>query len=150
MNEDVAEVVARKLRDPGLQQEWLRQDNLIFGGLIAGCVAVMQPFLTAPALDISASIALVSFAIAIPLLAALLMVNQHEAYRHRLTGLRRLSIAKIVGQGLAVIGVAAAMWHTLWIAGVALLVSGLVATGLHSSGFTRLEGLNPRTTAEDR
>jgi len=42
------------------------------------------------------------------------------------------------------------MWHTLWIAGVALLVSGLVAMGLHSSGFTRLEGLNPPTTAEDR
>jgi hypothetical protein len=62
MNEDVADIVARKLRDPRLQQEWLRQDNLIFGGLIAGCVAVMQPFLTAPALDLSALIALVSFA----------------------------------------------------------------------------------------
>jgi hypothetical protein len=50
-----------------------------------------------------------------------------------------------------VVGVAAAMWHASWIAGAALLVSAMVATGLHSSGFTRLEGLNPPTTAaEDR
>ena len=42
MNDDVEQVLARKLRDPRLRQEWLRQDNLIYGGLIAGCVAVMR------------------------------------------------------------------------------------------------------------
>ena len=77
MNDDVEQVVARKLRDPELRQEWLRQDNLIYGGLIAGCVAVMQPFLALPDPDLSASIAVVSFAIALPLLVALLLVNQH-------------------------------------------------------------------------
>ena len=141
MNDDVEQVLARKFRDPELRQEWLRQDNLIYGGLIAGCVAVMQPFLTEPAPDLSASIAVVSFAIAIPHLAALLLVNQHEAFRHQQARLRRLSIAKAIAQGLAVVGVAAALWHVVWIAGVALLVSGLVALGVHSAGFSRVEGI---------
>ena len=141
MNDDVEQVVARKLRDPELRQEWLRQDNLIYGGLIAGCVAVMQPFLALPDPDLSASIAVVSFAIALPLLVALLLVNQHEVFRHQQARLRRLSVAKALGQGLAVIGIAAALWHVLWIAGVALLVSGLVALGVHSAGFSRVEGI---------
>jgi hypothetical protein len=141
VNDDVEQVVARKLRDPELRQEWLRQDNLIYGGLIAGCVAVMQPFLALPDPDLSASIAVVSFAIALPLLVALLLVNQHEVFRHQQARLRRLSVAKALGQGLAVIGIAAALWHVLWIAGVALLVSGLVALGVHSAGFSRVEGI---------
>ena len=110
-------------------------------GLIAGCVAIMQPFLTVPAPDLSASIAVVSFAIAIPLLAALLLVNQHEAFRRQQARLRRLSVAKAIAQGLAVVGVAAALWHVVWIAGVALLVSGLVALGVHSASFSRVEGI---------
>ena len=141
MNDDVEQVVARKLRDPELRQEWLPQDNLIYGGLIAGCVAVMQPFLALPDPDLSASIAVVSFAIALPLLVALLLVNQHEVFRHQQARLRRLSVAKALGQGLAVIGIAAALWHVLWIAGVALLVSELVALGVHSAGFSRVEGI---------
>jgi len=141
VNDDVEQVVARKLRDPELRQEWLRQDNLIYGGLIAGCLAVMQPFLALPDPDLSASIAVVSFAIALPLLVALLLVNQHEVFRHQQARLRRLSVAKALGQGLAVIGIAAALWHVLWIAGVALLVSGLVALGVHSAGFSRVEGI---------
>jgi hypothetical protein len=141
VNDDVEQVVARKLRDPELRQEWLRQDNLIYGGLIAGCVAVMQPFLALPDPDLSASIAVVSFAIALPLLVALLLVNPHEVFRHQQARLRRLSVAKALGQGLAVIGIAAALWHVLWIAGVALLVSGLVALGVHSAGFSRVEGI---------
>jgi hypothetical protein len=139
---EAAEMEARILRDPNLQREWLRQDNLIYGGLIAGCVALLQPFLTATTLDLPATVAVVSFAVAIPLLAGLLMVNRQETFRHRRTGLRVLSITKVVGQGLAVLGVAAALWHISWIAGVALLASGLVAVFVHSAGFTRLEGID--------
>ena len=141
---EAAEMEARILRDPNLQQEWLRQDNLIYGGLIAGCVALLQPFLTAATIDLPATVAVVSFAVAIPLLAGLLMVNQQESFRHRRTGLRAVSITKVVGQGLAVLGVAAAFWHVLWIAGVALLASGLVAMLVHSAGFNRLELGGPR------
>jgi hypothetical protein len=40
---------------------------------------MVQPFLTAPSLDASAKICIVAFAVAIPLIAALVMVNRQEA-----------------------------------------------------------------------
>src|SRR4030095_11970851 len=40
--------------DPKLVQEWLRQNNLIYGGLIAIGVYLGQPFLTASSLDLTA------------------------------------------------------------------------------------------------
>jgi hypothetical protein len=65
-------------QDPRQVQEWLRQNNLIYGGLIAIGVALVQPFLTAASLDLSARICVV-----------------------------------------------AGFWHILWVAGEAVLVSGL-------------------------
>ena len=144
MNEDAAEIEARLRQDPSQQQEWLRQDNLIYGGLIAGCVAMVQPFLTAARLDVAATVAVVAFSVAIPLLAALLMVGQQQAFRRRATGSRSVTIAKAVAQGAAVLGVAAAFWHILWIAGVGILASGLVGMAVHSAGYGRLEGLGTR------
>ena len=47
MKEDTALQAAMLQRDSTLEGEWLRQDNLIYGGLIAGGVALVQPFLTA-------------------------------------------------------------------------------------------------------
>jgi hypothetical protein len=150
MNEDVVYTDSRIASDPGLRTEWLRQDNLIYGGLIAGSVAIVQPFMNASTLDLPATIAVVSFAVAIPLLAALLMLNQQEAFRQRLIGMRLVSIAKIVGQGLAVLGMAAAFWHVSWIAGAGLLASALVATGVHAAGYVRLEGTGDPTGSGER
>jgi O-antigen/teichoic acid export membrane protein len=143
MSYDPTALEARLRSDTGLQQELQRQDTLIYGGLIAGCVAFMQPFLSAPALDLAATVAVVAFSIAIPLLGALLMVNQQAAYRHRRAEARVLSVTKVVGQGLAVLGLAAAFWHVLWIAGVAVIVGGLVAVTIHAQGFIRLEEPRP-------
>jgi hypothetical protein len=38
-------------QDPALEQEWLRQNNLSYGGLIAIGVFMVQPFLTAASLE---------------------------------------------------------------------------------------------------
>jgi hypothetical protein len=65
--------------DPEQLQEWLRQNNLIYGGLIGIGVLMVQPFLTAGSLDLSAKVCVVAFSVAIPLLAALVLVNQQEA-----------------------------------------------------------------------
>jgi len=48
-------------------------------------VYVVQPFLTAASLDPSARICVVAFSVAIPLLAALVLVNRRELSRHRAT-----------------------------------------------------------------
>jgi hypothetical protein len=139
MNEDSAHVAARLRRDPALVEEWLRQNNLIYGGLLAGGVALVQPFLTAPSLDLAARISVVAFSVAIPLLAALLMVNQQEAYRRRMTNSRPVAVAKAIAQSAAFVGVVAAFWHILWLAGVTILVAVLVGAAVHSAGFSRLE-----------
>jgi hypothetical protein len=133
------------------QSEWIRQSNRAYGGLIAIGVVMVQPFLTASSLDLSAEICVVAFAVAIPLLAALVMVGQQELYRRRSTTSLLVSLAKAVAQASAFVGVVAGFWHILWFAGAAVLATGVVAVGVHSAGFTRLEGYEELATrgAED-
>ena len=125
--------------DRALQKEWLGQDNLIYGALIGVCLLMVQPFLTAQSLDLAAMISVVAFSVAIPLLAALILVNRQETFRGRPTRSILVSIGQAVAQGAACVGLVAAFWHIHWIAGVGILVGGLCAIGIHSAGFWRLE-----------
>jgi hypothetical protein len=125
--------------DSELEQEWLRQNNLIYGGLIGIGVVMVQPFLTAATLDLSAKICIVAFSVAIPLLAALVLVNRQEAFRRRATRSVIIGTAQVVGQVCAFVGVAAGFWHILWIAGVGMLVSGIVGVAVHTAAYARLE-----------
>jgi hypothetical protein len=120
-------------------REWIRQNNLIYGGLIGIGVVMVQPFLTAASLDLSAKICVVAFSVAIPLLAALVLVNWEEAFRRRVTKSVSVEIARVVAQLCAFVGVVAGFWHILWIAGVGMLASALVGVGVHSAGHVRLE-----------
>lgn len=131
-------------KDPELQEEWIRQDNLTYAGLVAVGIVMVQPFLIAESLDRSATTCVVSWSVAIPLLAALLMVNRQETFRRRRTDSRTVAGARAVALLAACVGLVAGFWHIHWIAGVAVLVSALVATGVHSAGFSRLElGVTP-------
>jgi hypothetical protein len=65
-------------KDLAQGEEWLRQLNVIYVGLIGIGVYMVQPFPTAASLDLSAKICAVAFLVAIPLLAALVMVNLQE------------------------------------------------------------------------
>jgi hypothetical protein len=69
VNDDAARGQDWLRRDPAQVQEWLRQNNLIYGGLIGIGVVMIQPFFTAGTLDLSAKICVVAFSVAIPLLA---------------------------------------------------------------------------------
>lgn len=121
------------------EEEWIRQNSVIYGGLIGIGIVMVQQFLTAPSLDLSAKICVITFSVAIPLLAALMMVNRQEAYRRRATRSRLVSIVKAIAQFCAFTGVVAAFWHITWIAGVGVLVSSVLGMGAHSAGYTRLE-----------
>jgi fatty acid desaturase len=100
---------------------------------------MVEPFLTTPSLDASATISILAFAVAIPLLAALVMVNRQEAFRGRRTPSVLVTVALAVAQSAAFVGIVAGFWHITWFAGVTFLVAGLVALGIHSAGFWRLE-----------
>ena len=98
-------------QDPELQQEWIRQDSLAYGGLIAIGLVLVQPFVGGASLDIPGLICAVAFAIAIPLLAALVLVSRQETLRHRRTSSRTAAAAKATAQGSAFAGLVAGFWH---------------------------------------
>jgi hypothetical protein len=123
---------------PGQEQEWLRESDLINGGLILIGVYMVQPFLTAAWLDLPARICVVAFSVAIPLLAALVLVNRRELSRHRATRSRLVVWTRVVAQNLAFVGAVAGFWHISWIAGVGMLASGLVAVAVHAASYLDL------------
>jgi hypothetical protein len=63
-----------------MKEEEFRQIGVMYGGLIAIAVVMVQGFLEASSLDASARVSTIAFAVAIPLLAALVLVNRQEAF----------------------------------------------------------------------
>ena len=120
--------------------EEVRQRGLIYGGLIGIAVVMVQGFLEAPSHDTSARLSVIAFSVAIPLLAALVMVNRQEVFRRRWTPSVSVTIAQVIAQSAAFVGIVASFWHIDWIAGVAFLAAGLVGILVHSAGYWRLEG----------
>jgi tetrahydromethanopterin S-methyltransferase subunit G len=130
----VAEVLTGEAKEEGL-----RQLGVIYGGLIGVAVVMVQPFLAATTLDTSARVSVIAFAVAIPLLAALVLVNRQETFRGRRSVSVLVVVAQSVAQLAALIGIVAGFWHITWVAGVAFLVASLVAVGVHSAGYWRVE-----------
>ncbi|MFI6325279.1 hypothetical protein ACIBG8_47725 [Nonomuraea sp. NPDC050556] len=137
-----------KKRAAGQQEESLRQNNMMYGGLIGIGVVLVQPFLTpgtAP-LDLSAQICVVAFALAIPLLSALLLLNRHETYRRRATSSAVVMVAQQGALALGFVGVVAGFWHIMTIAGIAILVGAAVGLGVHGAGYVRVEEEDAQAT----
>jgi hypothetical protein len=131
--------IQQAAEEPDQQREWIGQNNLVYGGLIAVGLVLVQPFLTVTSLDWSAKVCVVAFSVAIPLLAALVLVNRQESFRRRVTDSLLVRASRAIAQLLAFVGVVAGFWHIMWLAGVGLLVSGFVAMMVHSAGYFRLE-----------
>jgi uncharacterized membrane protein HdeD (DUF308 family) len=152
VKEETQQEAARILQaaqQPEQQREWIRQNNVIYGGLIAIGLVLVQPFLTATTLDRSAKICVIAFSAAIPLLAALVLVNRHENFRGRVTDSLLVRVTQSIALLLAFVGVVAGFWHILWLAGVGILVSGFAAMMVHSAGYHRLERATEAATASD-
>jgi hypothetical protein len=145
--EEEARWIQRQTEKPEQQWEWLRQQSMIYGGLIGIGLILVQPFLTATSLDLSARISVVAFSVAIPMLAGLILLNREETLRRRYVNSHFVRAAQAISQGCAVIGVVAGFWHMLWFAGVGILVSGFVAMFVHSAGYLRLVRDSRRASA---
>jgi hypothetical protein len=137
--ERIRQEVEDAASDPAAQEEWIRQSNLIYGGLAGAGLVLVQPFLTATSLNPSAMVCVIAFAVSIPLLAALLVLNRQEEFRRRASKSPFVGVAKGVAQGSAFVGITAAFWHMSIAAGIVFLAVGCVAMGVHSSGFVQLE-----------
>jgi len=112
-------------------------------------VVMVQGFLEAPSRDTTARVSIIAFAVAIPLLAALVMVNRQETFRRRRTPSVSVIGAQVVAQGAAFVGLVASFWHIYWIAGVVFLAAGCVGLFVHSAGWWRLERDHDPSTGGD-
>lgn len=138
-SERMQQAIEEATSDPAVKEEWIRQSNLIYGGLAGAGLVVVQPFLTSGPLDLSATVCVVAFAIAIPLLAALIVLNWQEQFRRQESSSKSVTLAKSIAQGSAFVGLAAAFWHISMTAGIAFLTVAVMALAVHSSGYTKLE-----------
>ena len=127
------------MQQPEQQREWIGQNNVMYGGLIAVGLVLVQPFLTVTSLDWSARICVIAFSAAIPLLAALVLLARQEHYRRRVTDSLLVRVTRSIALLLAFAGVVAGFWHIMWLAGTVILVSGFTAMMVHSAGYFHLE-----------
>ena len=135
----VREYTEALMKEPGRVQEWLGEKDLMYGGLIAICVFMVQPFLVARSLDLSATISVVAFALAIPILAAFALLTRQEVFRRRFANAALVTVADVIGQSCAGVGVIAGFWHIYWVAGVVVLAGGLFGLVVYSVGYTSVE-----------
>ena len=142
-----AERIAADALTGATKDEGLRQLGVIYGGLIGVALIMVQPFLAATTLDVSARVSVYTFAVAIPLLAALVLVNRQEVFRGRRTTAVSVTIAQVIAQLAAFVGIVAGFWHITWIAGATFLAAGLVAVGVHSAGYWRVESPRERASS---
>lgn len=126
--------------------------NLYAGGLIIISLVILQDFLSLKPLDPPAFLALLAFAIAIPLLSGTLVLNVIEEqfkYGPLKSPIFRLVhytfLASIV---LALTGIAAAFWHASWFIGLVFIVSQALAITVYSMYISKLSKTDPKATAK--
>ena len=140
MRED--EYVEQELRrEPGLADEWLRQNNLTYGALVGISIVLVQPLITEAEPSPLGLASIILFAAGIPMLAGLIVLNWQELYRHRLAKSGTVTVARSLAMGAAFAGIVTTFWDVSWIAGVVLLASAVVAMFVHSAGYTGVEGI---------
>ncbi|MFC9897013.1 hypothetical protein ACFVMC_25285 [Nocardia sp. NPDC127579] len=111
---------------PAPERSAAGQHNLMYAGLIALGVVLLQGFLTAETIGGAAKLSVSAFAVAIPLLGVLILLDVARDERAR-------GPVATVAIGAAALGVVAAFWHVDWLAGVAVVLTTAVAAGLYRS-----------------
>lgn len=137
--QEAKDLAAQFMSDPALVREYLRQNDLTYGALIAVGVIFVQPFLGVPPSDEAGLVSVIAFAVAIPLLSALVVLNRQETFRGRMARSRSVEVVRALGQLASFVGVVAGFWHITPMAGVAAIVAAVIGTGVHSIGFMNVE-----------
>ncbi len=126
-----------------LQAAWIRQSNAILAGLIGISVVIVQALISVNAADPPALVALLAFAIALPMMGTLVMINVVLAQYRYASFPVYITFAYFLGEGSAAVGVVAAFWHMSWVAGVLIVVSCLVGVGIYFAYSRQLQKDNP-------
>ena|SRR5258708_16354208 len=107
--------------------KWKNDDHhaqsakLISGGLIAISLIILQDFIQLGLANLSASIAIFSFAITIPCLVGVLYSHHNESKYPYMKHAKFVNIMYAFGIISGFIGVTSTFWYMSWIAGVIFL-----------------------------
>lgn len=119
--------------------EFVRTETLMNVGLIVLGVYILQAFMSSSVTDVAARVSVAAWAVAIPLLAFLVLLNQlQESYRYASQPVY-LFLARALALGAAVIGFGAAVWHLWMPASIVLIASGLGGLFIYQAYRRRLE-----------
>jgi Na+-driven multidrug efflux pump len=131
----IADERGRYVVIPGL----VRTDTLINVGLIVLGVYILQAFMSSSVTDVAARVSVAAWAVAIPLLAFQVLLNQVlESYRYASNPVY-MFLARGLALGAAVIGFGAAVWHVWMPASIVLIASGLGGLFIYQAYRRRLE-----------
>ncbi len=114
-----------------LREEWIKESNLVLAGLIGISVVIVEALISIKASDPAAVVAILAFAIALPMMGTLVVLNGVLARYRYATFPGYINFAYFVGEGSAAVGVVATFWHLTWIAGVLIVASCLVGMGIY-------------------
>jgi hypothetical protein len=108
----------------------VKANALMFGGLIAISLIILQDFIPASNLDVSAWISVLALAAAIPCLAfTILLENIRKDFDLKFYSQIHWVFAGylyLFGVIVDLIGIGAAIWHIMWIAGVLFAINGVI------------------------
>ncbi len=126
-----------------LQEGYLRQSNTILAGLIGISVVIVQALIANKTTDPPTVIALIAFALALPMMGTLVMINVILSRNRYASFPGYLTFAYVLGEGSAALGVVAAFWHVTWVAGLLVIVSSLVGMTIYFAYSRQLQKDNP-------
>ena len=120
-------------------KEWVKEVHGIYAGLIAIGIVMIQPFMYQNEyIGTAAIVCVVSFAICIPLLAALLLLNFSEDFHRHLSDSKAVAVVRAVGQIAGGTGVIAGFWHINPVAGMVSAVGCVLGLVVYTVGYEAL------------
>lgn len=122
-----------------VRTEWITQAALVNVGMIVLCIYLVSTLIGIGANDTASRIAIVALVTAIPLLAILSLIIELQRARRYASNPWYLTLAGSVGQGAAVVGFGAALWHVWFVATIALVASGLAGLIVFQAYYRRLD-----------
>src|SRR6266702_6403435 len=138
LSETGGPVMSKYFKTPG----FIDADALALAGFLAISIVLMQGLLPLGFVDISVTVALIAFAIAIPLLATCIFIDRAFEIPPKA---KFYNFSYVTGLLVAPVGIVAAFWHISWYIGVICLLSCLVGFGT----FVSIAGLIGKASMEE-
>ena len=130
-------------------EDYKRINDLLYGGFIGISLLTVQAFISLPRLDLPLLISLFAFAIAIPLLAATIMLNNILWIVKYGSDSKWIHFVRNISPIGAIIGIIAVFWHLSWVSGLLFSISGgigyLVCTHYYAQVLKKRKEVQPST-----